>query len=80
VLPTGGGSREEVSILVPKEASVAYSVYTLHRRPDLYGMDAELFRPGRWDEGMPLGRNETDAKWGSLPFNGGRLTKNLFWM
>jgi cytochrome P450 len=43
----------------------------MHRRPDLYGMDAELFRPERWDEEMPLSRNETDAKWGYLPFNGG---------
>jgi hypothetical protein len=60
VLPTG-----------PKGTSVAYSVYTMHRRPDLYGMDAELFRPERWDEDMPLNQNETNAKWGYLPFNGG---------
>ncbi len=43
----------------------------MHRRPDLYGMDAELFRPERWDEDMPLNDNETNAKWGYLPFNGG---------
>jgi cytochrome P450 len=34
-------------------------------------MDAEGFRPERWDEDMPLNRNPTDAKWGYLPFNGG---------
>jgi cytochrome P450 len=34
-------------------------------------MDAELFRPERWDEDMPLGHNDTTAKWGYLPFNGG---------
>lgn len=43
----------------------------MHRRPDLYGMDAELFRPERWDEDMPLNHDETNAKWGYLPFNGG---------
>jgi len=34
-------------------------------------MDAELFRPERWDEQMALSQNETDSKWGYLPFNGG---------
>ena len=43
----------------------------MHRRPDLYGMDAELFRPERWDEDMPINRDPTTAKWGYLPFNAG---------
>lgn len=43
----------------------------MHRRPDLYGMDAELFRPERWDEDMPMNLSKTNAKWGYLPFNGG---------
>jgi hypothetical protein len=34
-------------------------------------MDAELFRPERWDEDMPMNLNKTNAKWGYLPFNGG---------
>lgn len=71
VLPTGGGPNRQSPILVPKGTGVAYSVYTLHRRPDLFGMDAELFRPERWDEDMPLNHTETNAKWGYLPFNGG---------
>ena len=71
VLPTGGGPDRTFPVLIPKGTPVAYSVYTMHRRPDLYGMDAELYRPERWDEDMPLNHNETDAKWGYLPFNGG---------
>lgn len=71
VLPTGGGPDRRSPVLIPKGSAVAYSVYTMHRRPDLYGMDAELFRPERWDEDMPLNQNETNAKWGYLPFNGG---------
>lgn len=71
VLPTGGGPDRTSPVLIPKGAAVAYSVYTMHRRPDLYGMDAELYRPERWDEDMPLNHNETNAKWGYLPFNGG---------
>jgi cytochrome P450 len=43
----------------------------MHRRPDFYGMDAELFRPERWDEYMPVNDDPTNAKWGYLPFNGG---------
>ena len=71
VLPTGGGPDRTAPVLVPKGSTVAYAVYSMHRRPDLYGMDAELFRPERWDEDLPLYRNKTDAAWGYLPFNGG---------
>lgn len=34
-------------------------------------MDAELFRPERWDDEMPKNNNPTNAKWGYLPFHGG---------
>jgi cytochrome P450 len=71
VLPTGGGLDRKPPVLVPKGTLVAYSVYAIHRRPNLYGIDAELFRPERWDEDMPLDRDDTNSKWGYLPFNGG---------
>ncbi|KAF4625831.1 hypothetical protein G7Y89_g12333 [Cudoniella acicularis] len=70
-LPTGGGPDRKSPILVPKGTSVAYSIYTMHRGPDIYGMDAEIFRPERWDEETPLNSNEANAKWGYLPFNSG---------
>ncbi|KNG44201.1 cytochrome p450 alkane hydroxylase [Stemphylium lycopersici] len=49
VLPTGGGPTGTDPVLIPKGSSVAFSLYAMHRRPDLFGMDAELFRPERWD-------------------------------
>jgi cytochrome P450 len=71
ILPTGGGPDRQSPVLIPEGSAVAYSVYSMHRRPDLYGMDAEIFRPERWEEDMPLYHNSTNAKWGYLPFNGG---------
>jgi cytochrome P450 len=70
-LPTGGGPDGTAPVMVRKGESVAYSVYVMHRRKDLYGSDADLFRPERWD---PNEENEVSLKnvgWGYLPFNGG---------
>ncbi|PLB46480.1 cytochrome P450 alkane hydroxylase [Aspergillus steynii IBT 23096] len=74
ILPTGGGPDRKSPVLIPKGSAVAYSVYTLHRRPDLYGMDAEIFRPERWDEDMPLNQDPITQQWGYLPFSGGPRT------
>ena len=71
MLPVGGGPDLKSPVLVAKGEGVAYSVYSMHRRPDLYGMDAELFRPERWEEELPMNNDPVNAKWGYLPFNGG---------
>lgn len=71
ILPTGGGPDRKSPVFVPKGSAIAYSVYSMHRRPDLYGMDAGIFRPERWEEEMPKDKDPTNAKWGYLPFNGG---------
>ncbi len=71
ILPTGGGPDRKAPVLIPKGSTVACSVYAMHRRPDLYGLDAELFGPERWDEDMPMRHDKTNATWGYLPFNGG---------
>ncbi|RYN48489.1 hypothetical protein AA0117_g13443, partial [Alternaria alternata] len=70
VLPTGGGPAGTDPVLIPKGSSVAFSLYSMHRQPQLYGMDAELFRPERWDEDMPWKRsaNKNSA---FLPFSSG---------
>jgi cytochrome P450 len=63
-LPRGGGPDFQSPIFIPSGTVVVYSVYTMHRRTDIYGADAAVFRPERWDEGLRPG-------WGYLPFNGG---------
>ncbi|KAL4781733.1 cytochrome P450 [Aspergillus varians] len=63
ILPVGGGPDGRAPVFVPKGAIVAYSIYAMHRRQDLYGPDAEKFRPERWADLRP--------GWGYLPFNGG---------
>ncbi|KAI1139096.1 cytochrome P450 monooxygenase [Hypoxylon sp. FL0543] len=73
-LPTGGGPDGTSPILVPKGMSVLYSAYCVQRRPDLYGMDAEAFRPERWDEEPLCSRDATHRGWIFLPFGGGPRT------
>ncbi|KAB8260368.1 cytochrome P450 [Aspergillus pseudonomiae] len=63
-LPVGGGPDGKSPVFVPKGQVVAYSVYAMHRRTDLYGPDSHSFRPERWEENGRRG-------WDYLPFNGG---------
>lgn len=65
-LPIGGGTDGLSPVLVQKGEGVGYCVYAMHRRNDLYGEDADEFRPERW-EGDAL----KDIGYGYLPFNGG---------
>ena len=65
-LPRGGGPDGNSPIYIPKGGIVTYNVATMHTRKDIYGPDADEFRPERWapEEGLRPG-------WGYLPFNGG---------
>ncbi|KAJ4419965.1 hypothetical protein N0V82_004680 [Gnomoniopsis sp. IMI 355080] len=65
VLPLGGGEDGLSQVFVPKGTLVSYNLYAMHRRSDIYGEDADEFRPERWEDGRLLPR------WGYLPFNGG---------
>lgn len=71
VLPRGGGADGSSPVLVRKGDNVAFCIYAMHRRKDLYGEDAEEFRPERWEDSLPMHRDEINSAWGYLPFNGG---------
>jgi cytochrome P450 len=74
VLPVGGGLNGKSPIFIPKGVNVAFCPYALHRRSDIYGIDARLFRPERWDEDKPQRRGSTSVKWGYIPFGAGPRT------
>jgi cytochrome P450 len=62
-IPVGGGPDGKSPVVIPKGGTVMYSTYSMHRHKDLYGEDAEEYKPERW-ENLRVG-------WGYLPFNGG---------
>ncbi|KAG9258546.1 cytochrome P450 [Emericellopsis atlantica] len=64
VLPRGGGPDGLAPLFIPKDTPVRWSSYSLHRRKDVYGEDADEFRPERWEGSLrPL--------WSYVPFSGG---------
>ncbi|KAF4464289.1 cytochrome P450 52E1 [Fusarium albosuccineum] len=79
VLPKGGGPDGQSPLFVPKGAGCRWSLYSLHRRKDIFGDDAEEFRPERWETlrttyGFPSSTaNDADLcnSWEYLPFGGG---------
>lgn len=63
VLPVGGGPDGKGPVAVRKGARVQIGTYYTHRRKDLWGEDADEFRPDRW-----RGRRKG---WDFTPFSGG---------
>ena len=63
ILPTGGGEESKSPIFCAKGDIVHCNRYLMHRDPDLWGNDAEEFRPERWEKARPL--------WSFVPFGGG---------
>lgn len=53
VLPLGGGPDRKSPLFIPAKATVEFSLYSMHRRKDLYGEDADKFRPERWESLQP---------------------------
>jgi hypothetical protein len=49
VLPLGGGPDGKSPIFIKAGTQVNYHVYAMHRREDLYGKDADEFKPERWE-------------------------------
>jgi hypothetical protein len=62
-LPVGGGEDGTKPVAIRKGQLVIFTVYGMHRRKDIWGEDANEFRPGRW-----AGRK---MDWSYLPFSGG---------
>ena len=69
VLPLGGGDDEKSPVFVPKGCYFHWNLWAMHRRKDLFGDDAEEFKPERWlDED---GKKGLRVGWEYLPFHGG---------
>ena len=65
ILPTGGGSPvNKTPLHVNKGDVITFSLYSLHRRKDLFGDDADIFKPERWETLRP-------PHWSYMPFSGG---------
>lgn len=68
-LPFGGGLDGQSPVFVGKGEAVGWCPYVLHRRKDVYGEDADFFRPERWLEDD--GRLAKIVGYAYLPFNAG---------
>ncbi|KAG8413799.1 hypothetical protein J3459_012483 [Metarhizium acridum] len=66
VLPVGGGSDGRRPILVRKGEVVVFSQYVDSRKKNIYGQDANDFRPERWETG-----ELSNIGWAYFPFSGG---------
>jgi cytochrome P450 len=66
IMPRGGGPDSRSPVLIRKGWGITYAPYLMHRRTELYGEDANIFRPERWEDGKLK-----DIGWGWLPFNDG---------
>ncbi|KAF8250772.1 cytochrome P450 [Wilcoxina mikolae CBS 423.85] len=63
-LPVGGGESKLEPVGVPAGTACAYSAIVMQRRTDIFGPDANEFKPERWDNWAP-------KPWTFIPFNGG---------
>ena len=68
-LPRGGGPEGKQPVFVPKGTMVNWNLWAMHRRKDLFGEDAEEFKPERWLDRE--GKQGLRVAWEYLPFNGG---------
>lgn len=66
VLPRGGGPDGSAPLFMPKGKPLSWMLYAYHRQKDIWGEDAEEFRPERW-----LGEGAMRFGWHYTPFNAG---------
>ncbi|KAL8852436.1 MAG: hypothetical protein Q9221_002666 [Calogaya cf. arnoldii] len=67
-LPLGGGPNLDHPIYISRGTIFDTSSHVLHRAPSIWGTDAEIFNPERWDE---TGMSETALRWQYMPFGAG---------
>ncbi|KAL6697041.1 cytochrome P450 [Trichoderma pleuroticola] len=63
ILPRGGGHNGRSPVLVPKGTVISCSTFSLQRREDVFGPEAQEFRPERWES--------LSSHWEFLPFSAG---------
>ena len=63
VLPRGGGPDGTKPVFLPKGRKVLMSLYAMQQRCDIWGHDADVFRPERWED--------RKAGYEFIPFGGG---------
>ncbi|KAJ9480302.1 putative Cytochrome P450-DIT2 (putative) [Pseudozyma hubeiensis] len=68
-VPQGGAVIGRNPHLIPAGTTVGISPYVLHRNPEAFGADAELYRPERWLEGREEGRKSMERF--NMTFGGG---------
>lgn len=66
ILPTGGGPDGTSPMLVRKGELVVFSSYVNSRVKSIYGEDAHLFRPERWESAY-----SSQVGWAYFPFSRG---------
>lgn len=64
-LPTGGGPHGISRAFVPEGTLAMINTHSLHRSADIFGGDADEFKPERWASLKTLNY------WNYLPFGGG---------
>ncbi|KAL8706503.1 MAG: hypothetical protein Q9201_000435 [Fulgogasparrea decipioides] len=74
ILPTGGGDDGKSPILVTKGSLVMFHMFALHKRKDIWGDDADDFRPERWQD------EKTSWDVSILPFPFSRYRMNDFYL
>jgi cytochrome P450 len=65
-LPIGGGPEGDRPILVRKGELVVFSPYVSSRKKNIFGSDANEFRPERWQTG-----ELENVRWAYFPFSRG---------
>ncbi|KAK0630687.1 cytochrome P450 [Bombardia bombarda] len=69
ILPRGGGPDGRDPVLLPKGAGIGWSTYHMHRLESIYGSDARVYRPQRWESGELIKKAGLGS--GFVDFNAG---------